>query len=186
MPPIVFYRRLFMSYFLIFLTAISLSMDAFSLSLIYGTLEISNRNKIILSFIVGFFHFIMPLFGMLLGNLIFKYNFINTNYLSFIVLSFIGIEMIISSFDDEDAKIMKISDYFLFAFAVSIDSFSVGITFTNISNNVLLSLLMISFFSSFFTLFGLFIGNKIEKLIGKLSTIIGGVVLVLIGISYIF
>ena len=42
-----------------------------------------------------------------------------------------------------------------------------------------------SFFSMFFTLVGLMIGNKIEKLVGKLSTIIGGVILLLVGVSYI-
>ena len=35
---------------LVFLMAISLSMDAFSLALAYGTLGMSNKDKIILSF----------------------------------------------------------------------------------------------------------------------------------------
>ena len=37
-----------MNIILIFIIAVSLSMDAFSLALIYGTQHISNRNKILL------------------------------------------------------------------------------------------------------------------------------------------
>ena len=53
---------------LVFLMAISLSMDAFSLALAYGTLGMSNKDKIILSLVVGIFHLIMPLLGMLVNS----------------------------------------------------------------------------------------------------------------------
>ena len=36
---------------------ISLSMDTFSLSIIYGTKGITKKNKILLSLIVGTYHF---------------------------------------------------------------------------------------------------------------------------------
>ena len=73
----------------------------------------------------------------------------------------------------------------LFAFAVSIDSFSVGITLAKINKNYLLSALMFALTSFIFTLIGLKLGNKIETLIGKMSTVIGGIILIIIGISYI-
>ena len=57
---------------LLIITAVSLSMDAFSLSLLYGTLGMKKEEKLILSFIVGIFHFIMPLLGKCFGNLIFE------------------------------------------------------------------------------------------------------------------
>ncbi|WP_348234522.1 manganese efflux pump, partial [Salmonella enterica] len=74
----------------------------------------------------------------------------------------------------------------LFAFAVSIDSFSVGITLTDINENYLLSALSFSIASALFTFLGLKLGNKIAKLVGKLSTIIGGLILIIIGLMYIF
>ena len=52
----------------IFLIALSLSIDAFSLALIYGTQGISKRDKIILAIIVGMYHFIMPLIGLSIGS----------------------------------------------------------------------------------------------------------------------
>ena len=51
----------------IILIAVSLSMDAFSLALIYGTQAISKKGKILLSIIVGLYHFIMPLIGLSIG-----------------------------------------------------------------------------------------------------------------------
>lgn len=175
-----------MNFFIVIITAISLSMDAFSLSLLYGTLGMKLYDKFILSLLVGLFHFFMPLFGKSFGSLIFNYIDINPDILVCIILLFIGFQMIFSSFNEkEEIHIMKFSEFFLFAFAVSVDSFSVGITFTNVNQNVLLSSLIISFFSFVFTLIGLFIGNKIEKLVGKISTIIGGIILIIVGISFV-
>ena len=44
-----------------FFVAVSLSMDAFSLALIYGTCNMGKRNELLLAIIVGLFHFFMPL-----------------------------------------------------------------------------------------------------------------------------
>jgi putative Mn2+ efflux pump MntP len=61
-----------MNIILIFIIAISLSMDAFSLSLAYGTISLSKKEIRLLSFIVGIYHFFMPILGMLLGKILFK------------------------------------------------------------------------------------------------------------------
>ena len=169
---------------IIILTAISLSMDTFSLSLIYGTLNLNKKDKILLSTIVGIYHFIMPLLGLHIGNLIFNLILINTNYIVSIILSVIGIQMILSK-NDEEIKEMKKIEYLFFGLAVSIDSFTVGITLTNLTKNIYFSSLIFSLTSFIFTLIGLHIGNKIERLVGKLATIIGGAVLILIGLSFV-
>ena len=59
------------------LVGISLSMDAFSLSLAYGTINLNKRQKLTLSLIVGAYHFIMPLIGLFFGSVIEKYIIIN-------------------------------------------------------------------------------------------------------------
>ena len=70
-------------------------MDAFSLALIYGTQYITKKGKILLSIIVGVYHFIMPLIGLTLGLYVTSKVIINTNILVGIILSLIAIEMII-------------------------------------------------------------------------------------------
>ena len=170
---------------LVFLMAISLSMDAFSLALAYGTLGMSNKDKIILSLVVGIFHLIMPLLGMLVGELILSLFKFNADIVVAIILSFIGIQMIVSSFKkDEELKPLKFSEFFLFGLAVSIDSLTLGITLPNMGVSMIISPFIFAITSAAFTFAGLLIGNKIEKLLGKIATIIGGVILTLIGLAF--
>lgn len=168
-----------MGLFVTFLVAVSLSMDAFSLSLAYGTLGICKREKYVLSITTGVFHFFMPIFGFLFGNFLMKFINIDTNLIVSIILSFIGIEMVITSFGKKEVKNITGFGYLLFAFAVSIDSFSVGITLSSLLGPILFSL------SSFiFTFLGLSLGGKIENYFGKVSTIVGGLTLIVIGLCY--
>jgi len=94
--------------------------------------------------------------------------------------------MIIESFKKEE-KInnMKISEMILFGLAVSVDSFSVGVGLNNISNNYILCSSIFSVTSFLFTYVGLKIGNKINQLIGKISSLLGGITLILFGMFYI-
>ena len=171
---------------LILIIAVSLSMDAFSLSLAYGTLNPEKQYIKKLSIIVGIYHFIMPLIGLKLGNILLKLIPLNPNIIVFIVLTFIGIEMIIDSFKkEENIKIMTLKEMILFGLAVSLDSFSVGIGLEALTNNYILSVLTFSLSSLIFTYMGLTIGKKINNLIGQISTLIGGIILIIIGITYI-
>ena len=175
-----------MELLLVFIVAVSLSMDAFSLSLAYGTLGIPKKQICLLSIIVGLFHFFMPLLGLFVGASILSFIKINPDFIVFIVLVAIGIQMILESFSKKDEmEVMRIAGLFLFAFAVSVDSFSVGITLTSISENYVLSAFVFAFCSMAFTFIGLLLGNKIQKSIGKISTIFGGVILILIGLLFL-
>ncbi len=175
-----------MSFLIVLVIAVSLSMDAFSLSLAYGTLDLSKNNIKKLSIIVGVYHFVMPLLGLFVGNAILKFFPVSPNLIVTIVLCFIGLQMVIETFKNgEDMKIMSLSELLLFGLAVSIDSFSVGIGLNAINNNFLLCSLLFSLSSFCFTYIGLILGKKVNQLIGKASTLIGGIVLIIIGIIYI-
>ena len=175
-----------MSIIIILTIALSLSMDAFSLSLAYGTLNLEKKDINKISIIVGIYHFIMPLLGLTTGKILIELIQINPNMIVTIVLSFIGIEMIIDSFKKEEAvKIMSQKELLLFGLAVSIDSFSVGIGLEAITKKYLLSVLTFSISSFTFTYVGLMIGKKINNIIGHISTLIGGLILIIIGITYI-
>lgn len=176
-----------MSFFVILLIAVSLSMDAFSLSLAYGTLNLEKKQIYKLSIIVGIYHFIMPLLGVFIGSNLLDFVPIKTNLIVFIILGFIGIQMIFETFKEEKKmEIKSILQLLIFGLAVSIDSFSVGIGMEAISNNFLLCSSLFSLSSYSFTYLGLILGKKINLLIGKVSTLIGGIVLILIGIVYLF
>jgi len=171
----------------IVLIAISLSMDAFSLSLLFGTEETIKKDKIILSIIVGIYHFIMPLIGLSIGSFIANKIILNTNLLVGLILTLISIEMIISSFKDREEKFLfTIPGYLLFGFSVSVDSLTTGIGLPAITNNYILSSSIFSVISFMFTLLGLNLGNVLNQKYGKISTLLGGTILLLLGIIYIF
>ena len=93
--------------------------------------------------------------------------------------------MIIDSFkEDNSIKNLKTFEMILFGFAVSIDSFSIGIGINNITENYIISSIMFSISSFIFTYVGLLLGNKINKNFGVVAPIIGGIMLIVLGIFY--
>ena len=110
--------------------ALSLSVDAFSLSLAYGLMRISNIKIFVIAFLTGVFHFFMPLLGKLLGTYILKIILIDIKYIIVFIFLLIIVEMIKSLKDATEEFKISLLSAFLFAFAVSIDSFSVGIGIT--------------------------------------------------------
>ena len=170
------------SFFTILLIGISLSMDAFSLALVYGMIGIPNNKKIALSLIVGAYHFIMPLIGLTLGMFINNITFINFHIIASIILVYIGIDLIISNFKKEETLSVSKTGFLMFGLSVSIDSFTVGIALKSITNNFFISSIMFSFCSSLFTYLGLLLGNVIGNKIGTYSKIVGGIILIIIAI----
>ena len=169
------------SFFTVLLIGISLSMDAFSLALVYGMIGMSNKKKIILSLIVGAYHFIMPLIGLLLGQFIDNISFINLHIIASIILIYIGIDLI-SNFKEEDTLSISKTGLLMFGLSVSIDSLTVGIGLKAITNSYLLSSIIFSICSCLFTYLGLILGNIIGNRIGTYSKIVGGIILIIIAI----
>lgn len=172
--------------FTIIIIAISLSMDAFSLALIYGTQGIMKKDKFLLSIIVGIYHFIMPLIGLLIGIVIINKISLKSEIIVGIILCLIAVEMIISSIKNKEEKLLlSIPSYFIFGLSVSIDSLTTGIGLPAITDKVLLPSFIFAITSFCFTMLGLNIGNILNIKYGKASTIIGGGILFIIGIYYI-
>ena len=73
----------------------------------------------------------------------------------------------------------------IFAFTVSIDSFSVGITFTVLNSSIILSSLIFSITSFIFTYLGLKVGKKLSLSFGNITTFIGSMILIILGVSYL-
>ena len=94
--------------------------------------------------------------------------------------------MIVETKKESKINVLGIGELILFGLAVSIDSFSVGIGLNAIYNKPILAALIFSITSYIFTYLGLLLGTKINNKIGKYSTIIGGIVLIIIGIIYLF
>lgn len=169
------------------LIGISLSMDAFSLALLYGTYGLAKNEEITLSIIVGLFHFFMPLIGLFFGNMIFHYFVVDANFVVGIIFGLIGFEMFISSFREEEVKILiGFVPFLLFGLSVSVDSLTTGIGLSSISDNYLMVSSIFMLFSGGFTYLGLKLGGFFSKRFGKLATIFGGGMMITLGLFYIF
>lgn len=162
----------------ILLIAISLSMDAFSLSVSLSTLKFDFQNKYIHVLSVGIFHFVMPLIGFTIKNLAQNIIYIPSKPIFICVILFIIIGIII---DSEDTLTNKITNPIIFAFMVSIDSFSIGITLEK--SALVISCCLFAVISAMFTFLGFKIGKIINANYNRYSKIIALLILLLVLLS---
>ena len=160
---------------------LSLSIDAFTLSLAYGLININKKTIIATSITVGVFHFFMPILGMLLGDIINEY--LNIDIL-IVILIFIIIEMIKSLKDTKEEHKLDIINIIIFSLLVSIDSFSLGIGIKYITDNILLASTTFSILSGFSAFLGFILGKYITSK-DTYHIKIGGIILLLSVIVYI-
>ena len=172
---------------LLVIIAISLSMDAFSLSLAYGTLGLDNKSILKLSLVVGVFHFLMPILGMCLGYKVLHILPFKTSLIVSLILFAIGINMCWESFKSTSQKELGTFISFLsFGLAVSLDSFSIGIGIREINDNACLCAFTFFLTSFLFTYLGLILGKKFNHLLGRISILVGGIALMGVAIFYFF
>lgn len=172
----------------LFLISLGLAMDAFAVAICKGLsmkkMEIKKAITIALWF--GIFQALMPAIGYFLGNT-FK-TFIDSidNLIAFILLSFIGINMIKESFKKGEKSINNDTGFksmFILAIATSIDALMVGVTFAFFDINILFAVLMIGIITFCLSFLGVKIGNKFGDKYEKRAQIIGGLILISLGIK---
>lgn len=170
----------------ILIIGIALSMDAFSIALSMGTLGNLHKNKIFLSTSVGIMHFIMPLLGLRLGTFVITEYNLNPSFIAGLILIILGLKSLIEIFKKDFKEIeLNIIGVFLFAFSVSVDSFSTGIGLNAITSNHLLSFIIFSFCSATFTYLGLILGKYLKNRLNNYANIIGIAILITMGLIYL-
>lgn len=174
------------SIFYYFFMAVGLSMDAFSLAIIYGTNGITLKKSIILSSIVGIYHFVMPNLSGILGRIFLMKLSRYANIVAGIEFLILAIEMIYSFKEQgKDYSLNSYMEMILFGLAVSIDSFSVGIALSLGRTNLIIAGITFMIVSAIFTFLGLILGKKLSEKVGAVSKIIGIVILFLFAIKYL-
>ncbi len=172
------------------LIAVALSMDAFAVAVSSGIVSDSpgwkNINK--LAFFFGFFQFLMPVIGWLLGRTISGYIERFDHWVAFGLLAFIGVRMVIESVkqSDEDASVsnpFETKNLFLMAIATSIDALAVGISFALTNVNIWTSSLTIGIITYLLSALGVLIGKKVGSFFKKSAGIVAGVILIGIGVK---
>ena len=172
----------------IFLIAIALAMDAFSVSMTKGFTQkhLSKSQILFYGIFFGGFQALMPILGYFCGNVISSIVESLASVIGFILLLAIGLNMIresLSGGDEEITDNFSFKEVTLLAIATSIDAFAVGITLALLNDPILISALIIGIVAFLFSIVGVFLGRKLGDYIGDKFQIIGGVILILIGIK---
>ena len=175
----------------ILLIGLSLSMDAFAVSVTNGlTLKSFRiRHALWMGLYFGGFQFLMPLLGCLLGSTVSHYIMRFGPYISFLLLGFIGGKMLIEGIrpgGEADAGMAELAHKSLLASAVatSIDALAVGVSFAFQEDLKLLpSCLLIGCTTFVISVGGALLGSRIPGVSGKKAGIVGGLVLIGIGLK---
>lgn len=170
--------------------AISLAMDAFTVSIAKGmSLKRSNScqaAKVAVFF--GGFQALMPLIGWICGQSFAKYIQTFTPWIALILLGAIGGKMLYEAFshdgeEEENQGSLSVKSLTILAIATSIDALVVGVTFAFFDVNIVLAITIIGIITFIVSYIGVLLGKKIGKYLNNYAEIVGGIILILIGLS---
>lgn len=183
-----------MNSFDIWLLAVALAMDCFTVSIVSGVIVRRWLWAMILrmAFLFGLFQAMMPLIGWLGTNHFSEQLEAIDHWIAFGLLAFIGGKMIRESFGPEEEKQFNpqnLKTQLLLAVATSIDALAIGISFActgyNAVAQIVSPLCVIGLVSFLFSLFGYQLGVKFGKSIARKlkPELLGGIILITIGIK---
>ena len=188
-----------MSFIALIFTAFALSMDAFAVSITKGmtikNLKKSTALKMALAF--GVFQGAMPLLGWALGISFESYIKSIDHWIAFILLGFIGFNMIKGFFDDRkegreselefsataDEHDLSNKEIIMLAVATSIDALAVGISFAFLNVSIIPAASIICIITFLVCVVGVFVGNKVGDIFNGYAELVGGIILILIGFN---
>ena len=193
----------------IILLGIALSMDEFAVSITDGLTytDINKKKSFFIAGVFGFMQALMPLIGFFLvegissivgeagGENAGKIMSDVVSWVAFTLLLIIGTKMLIEGIknikklpEEKESKLFSFKEVIYFGFATAIDALGSGVALhSGLSNNYTIwlhvSIIMVITFT--ISLIGLFLGNRITKLLkgkNEITVIIGGVILICLAI----
>ncbi|MBR4110549.1 MAG: manganese efflux pump [Clostridia bacterium] len=175
----------------ILLIAVGLAMDAFAVSVCKGLSlkQMEWKKAVIVGLYFGVFQALMPAIGYFLGTTFESLVTQIDHWIAFVLLGFIGINMLKEAFDkdnEESNDKVDLKTMLVLAIATSIDALAVGITFAFLKVNMLLATLLIGIITFGLSIIGVKIGNKFGNKYEKKAEATGGIILILMGIKILF
>lgn len=185
-----------MEFFLLFLKVTMFSFDVFTIAFTSGLcIEYLRMNNIVkISLLFSFFQVLMVLIGWKLGLIVIDLIYHLGGWISFCLLSIIGIKMIDDALNRENNEIIKRINplekytFISLAFYSSLDELALGFNFNLTEKNpiyILATFLgLVTFLLSFL---GLVISHKISHNLGRIINdqvkLVGGIFLLVISIQ---
>ena len=193
-------------FFTIFISGLTLAVDAFAVSVTDGMVyrDMKIKKGILIPTTFGVFQALMPIIGFYVSWGLSQIRIIEEvdHWIAFMLLLFIGGKMVFDGISDirsplEEVKFKQFSmkEVLVQGVATSIDALAVGFTFNVMLEGIeqiqlwaWVSVSVIGVTTFLIALCGLFIGIRVGKLFKKkacVAEIIGGVVLILIGVKIV-
>ena len=178
----------------IILIAISLSMDAFAVSVSSASCSSKLRYGTCLTaaFMFGFFQFFMPLIGYGLSAFLQQFIEFIIHWIAFGLLAFIGGKMFMDALSElhgkkpeEKTDISDMKTLIILAIATSIDALMVGVSFSALNAPVFSSSVIIGIITFLICVCGFIFGKKLSDAFGIYAEFAGSAVLILIGIKVV-
>ena len=171
----------------LFLIAVGLSMDAFAVSVCKGLAmkQCTPLKAGIVGIYFGGFQALMPTIGYFLGSQFRDRITAVDHWIAFILLGFIGVNMIRESLDKEEVcpeGSMGVKAMFPLAVATSIDALAVGVTFAFLQVNIVLAAGLIGVITFVMSAIGVKVGNIFGARYKSRAELVGGIILVLLGV----
>ncbi len=174
------------------LIGVGLSMDAFAVAICkgLGMSRLNMKQAAVIALFFGAFQAIMPLIGWAAGSWLADLITPIDHWVAFALLAFVGGKMLWDAFHEEDdenpdqmdAK-LDLRELLMLAIATSIDALAVGITFAFLQTDIVPSVAIIGCTTFVISFAGVAVGHFFGARFEKPATIVGGVVLILIGLK---
>lgn len=172
---------------------IALAMDAFAVTIsnTFVFKKLTRKRLALMPLFFGVFQGLMPLIGYFVGSLVSSVISQYAGIITFVILGFLGGKMIwdtVHENDDENAQeqTFTVSIVFFQAIATSIDALAVGVSFAALSVNIVQASSIIALTTALCCVVALIIGRRFGTMLGDRASIVGGIVLILIGLKSLF
>jgi len=181
------------SFWALLLIAVGVSADAFAVALGKG-LHVRGavvRNGLLLALAFGLAQALMPLLGWALGSTFAERIAPVDHWVAFGLLALVGGKMLWEAFtpdgDDDapDTDRIPLRELAVLSVATSIDALAVGVTLAFLPVSIGGAVTLIGATTFVLTLVGVLVGHRLGARFGKPAEVVGGVVLILIGVSIV-
>lgn len=177
----------------IFLIGIGLSMDAFAVAICKGLAmpdKVDKKGALLIALYFGVFQAVMPTLGWLLGSQFARYVTRLAPWIAFILLAWIGGNMIRESLskeerEEEETGSVSHKELLVLAVATSIDALAVGVTFSmlELAVSIAVAVILIGCTTFVISLAGVYVGNVFGAKYKSKAEFVGGAMLILIGVK---
>jgi len=171
----------------LFILAVGLSMDAFAVSVCKGlsVQRMEPKHALLCGAYFGGFQALMPALGYLLGNQFESMITQIDHWIAFLLLGFIGLNMIKESREEEEEvnASFDVKTMLALAVATSIDALAVGVTFAFLHVKIVWAVTFIGCTTFLLSAIGVKVGNVFGMKYKSKSEFVGGLILILMGIK---